>query len=146
TENWILCFRRRLLLLRDRALAWSLPGTRVGVGTLSTNRQVAAVAESAIGADFDEPLDVHRNFLAQIAFHQAFAFDDLPNAVDFVFAQVLDLLHGVHASLVKDAGRPRIADSVDIRQPDIRALLTRKIDTCNTCHVAPLLTLPLLML
>src|SRR5580704_18943404 len=68
-ETWFLRFRRRLLLIGDRALARALAGARVGVGALSADGQVAAVTVSAIGTDFDEPLDVHRNFLAQIAFH-----------------------------------------------------------------------------
>ena len=51
--------------------------------TLSPDRQIPAVTEPAIGADFDEPLDVHRNFLAQIALHQPLRFDDGADAVDF---------------------------------------------------------------
>src|SRR6202158_4475854 len=76
TENWFLCFRRRLLLLCDRSLARTLTGTGIRMCALAANRQVAAVAEPAIGTDFDETLDVHRNFLAQIAFHQTFGLYD----------------------------------------------------------------------
>src|SRR5579864_2710724 len=51
-----------LLFRRYRTFARALPGASIGVRALSTNRQVPAMAVSAIGADFDEALDVHRNF------------------------------------------------------------------------------------
>jgi hypothetical protein len=94
TGNWRLCFRCRLLLLSDRAFARTLAGAGIRMGALSANRQIAAVTESAIRTDFDEPLDVHRNVFAQIAFDAAFAFDDLADAVDFVFRKVLNFFRG----------------------------------------------------
>src|SRR3954467_13586277 len=103
--------------------------------TLSADWQVAAVAESAIGADFDEPLDAHLDFLAQIAFHQSFALDDLADAVDLVLAQVLDLLHRVHIRLVKNASGPRLPNSVNVSQRHKRPLVAGKIDACNSSHV-----------
>src|SRR5258708_31832340 len=93
------------------------------------------MAKTAIRADFDEPLDAHRNFLAQIAFHQSFAFDDLANAVDFVFAKVLDLLHRINVRLIEYASCPRLPDPVDVRQRDKRPFVARKIDACNSCHI-----------
>src|SRR6476661_1615310 len=79
-----LSLRRRLLLLCDRSFARTFTGARVGVRTLSADRQVAAVTESAIGANFDEPLDAHLDFLAQIAFHEALALNYLTDTVDLV--------------------------------------------------------------
>src|SRR6185437_2197194 len=96
------------------------------------------MAEPAIGTDFDEPLDVHRNVLAQIAFDVAFALNDLTNAVDFVFVQVLDLLIGTHVGGCKNAGRTRIADTIDVGKRDVHVLIARKIDAGNACHNLPL--------
>src|ERR1700680_4547466 len=93
---------------------------------------------STIGADFDEPLDVHRNFLAQVAFHHSFGFDHLADTVHLVLAQVLNLLHGFYLGLVENAGGARTADSVDISQRDINVLGARKIDACNAGHIYPL--------
>src|SRR6266849_2809269 len=95
-----------------------------------------ALTESAIGAYFDEPLDVHRNFLAQIAFHQSFRFDHGTDAVDLFLAQVLDLLHRVHLGLIENASSARLADAVNIGQCYIDVLLARKIHARNTCHVS----------
>ena len=103
--------------------------------TLSADRQVAAVTEAAIGTDFDEPLDAHLDFLAQIAFHQSLALDDLTDAIDLVLAQVLDLLHRVHIRLVKDASGARLPNAVNVSQRHKRPLVTGKIDACNSSHV-----------
>src|SRR5512134_2844704 len=64
-----LCHKRPLhrLLLRDGALARALPRARVGARPLAAHRQVPAMAQAAIAADFHQPLDVHRDFLAQVA-------------------------------------------------------------------------------
>src|SRR5579859_7147053 len=103
---------------------------------LSANRQVAPMTESAIGADFDETLDVHRNFLAQIAFHQSLGLNDRTDAVDLFFAQVLHLLHGLDLRLIEDLAGAWMSDAVDVRQRDVDVLLARKIDACNTCHIS----------
>src|SRR6202034_2680457 len=120
-----LCLGRRLLLGRDRSLTRTLAGARVGVRSLSADRQVAAMPESAIGADFDEPLDVHRNLLAEIALHHPLLLDHGANAVHFLFAEVLHLLHGVHLGLIKNGSGARMPDAVDIGQPDVDVLLAR---------------------
>ena len=109
------------------------------MGALTADRQVATVPETSIGADFDEPLDAHRNFLAQIALDQTFALDNLADAVDFVLAQVLDLFHGIHLGFVENTRRARHSDSVNVSQRDKRPLVARKIDACNACHSSPVL-------
>src|SRR6185312_5901100 len=108
------------------SLAWSLTSTRIGVRTLSADRQVAAMTISAIRTDFDQPLDVHLDFFAQIAFHQTFFFDHGTNAVDFIFAKVLDLLHRVHFGRVQNAVGTRRSDAVDVGQRDVGALVARE--------------------
>src|SRR6266568_1396338 len=127
--------RRRFSLLCYRSLTRSLAGTRVGMRTLAADGQVTTMTKAAIGTDFDEPLYAHRNFLAQIALHHPFTFNDLANAVYFVFAKVLDLLHRINVRLIEYASCPRLPDSVDVSQRDKRALIARKIDACNSCHI-----------
>src|SRR5215471_8144602 len=102
--------------------------------TLAPDRQVAAMPEPAIRADFDQPLDVHGGIFAQIAFHVAFVLDDLADAVHLFFVQVLDLLHGLNFRGGKNPPRARIADAVNVSQRDLDVLVTRKIDACNTSH------------
>src|SRR5207249_10684882 len=92
------------------------------------------MAISAIRTDFDEPLDVHRNLLAEVAFHHAFTFNHLANAVNFVLAQILNLLHRVHCGLTENSRRSWLADSIHVSERNIHALLTRKINACNASH------------
>src|SRR5690349_9250524 len=112
---------------------------------LAANRQVAAMTESAIRADFDQPLDVHRDVLAEIALDAAFALDDLADAVDLVFVEVLHLFFAVDIGSGDDPGRARMPDAVDVGQRDPGVLVARKIHACNTCH-KPSLSLTLLVL
>src|SRR5947209_3328830 len=118
-------FRRRLLFLCDRPLARTFASAGIGMRALAADRQVAAMTESAIGADFDETLDIHRNFLAQIAFDQSFLFDDRTDAVDLFFAEVLHLLYGLDFCRVQDAVGARMTDAIDVCQRDVDVLLAR---------------------
>src|SRR5258708_4554860 len=52
----------------DCGLARTLPGARVGAGTLAANRQSLAMTGAAIAAEVHQPLDVHRHLAAQVAF------------------------------------------------------------------------------
>jgi hypothetical protein len=78
----------------------------------------------AIRLDVDEPLDVHRGVLAEIAFHIALLFDHLADAIDLVLAQILDLLERIDIAL------PRIFSARELPIPKmyvspIRACLLR---------------------
>src|SRR5690349_17248428 len=127
-----LCLSCRLLLVSDGALARTFAGARVGMRALAANRQAAAMTESTIGSDFNQPLDVHRDIFAEIAFHPAFVLDDLTDAVDFVFREILHLLVRIDTRRLENLVGARIADSVNVRESDHRMLVTRKINTCNT--------------
>src|ERR1700691_3766341 len=113
-----LSLRRRFLLACDCALTRSLAGARVGVGALAASGQVAPVAQSTIGLNVNQPLDVHRNVFAQIAFDLAFVLNHLADTVYLVFAQILNLLERVHIGRSQDAERTRSADTEYVGQRD----------------------------
>ena len=48
--------------------------------------------QSAVRTHLDVTLDIHRDFFAQVSFYRAFLFENLADLVDFIFAQVPDLL------------------------------------------------------
>src|SRR5579883_1245656 len=131
-----------LLLVCDRAAARTLAGTGVGVRPLAAHGERAAVAQTAIRPHFDVALDVERDLLAEIAFHGAFLFEDLADAVDLVFCQVANFLIEVDACPITKRLRTGTANAVDVSQADLGSLRGRQIHTGNTCHS---LTLPLLM-
>ena len=78
---------------------------------------------AAIALDIDEPLDVHRDVLAQVAFDIALVLNDLADAVYLVLVQVLDLLERIDVRLVQNLERTRVADPEDIRERDPACLL-----------------------
>src|ERR1700678_4524128 len=65
--SFVLFLGSGLLLARDRALG-TFARARVGLGSLSANRQSAAMTQSAIAADIHQTLDVALNLASQIAF------------------------------------------------------------------------------
>src|SRR5467141_2351389 len=131
-----------LLLRRNRTTPRTFAGARVGVRSLAVHRQVPAVPDPAIGLNFDQPADVHLNLLAEIAFHAAFFFDSLAKMVNFIFRQVANLLRVIDARFFRELLRAFLPDAIDRGQPDPKALLRRKIYTCDTCH-AILLKIPI---
>src|SRR5260370_3930534 len=137
------------LLRRNRTAPRSLAGARVGVGALAAHRQVPAVPDPAVGLNLNQPADVHLNLLAEIAFHAAFFFDFLAEMIDFIFRQVANLLRVIDIRLGGEFLRALLPDAIDRGQPDPKALLRRKIYTCDTCHAILLkksLSLALLVL
>src|SRR2546425_7309579 len=123
-----------LLLRRDCPPPRTLAGARVRVRPLAANREIAAVANAAIGLNFDQPADVHLNFLAEIAFHAAFLFDGLTETVDFIFGQITNLFRVIDARLCRESSCALLPNAIDRSQPVLKALLRRKIYTCDACH------------
>src|SRR6202035_2674061 len=130
--------RRRFLLACYRALTRSLAGARIGVRSLSARRQTAAVTDAAVRLNVDQPLDVHRDVFAKIAFDVAFLLDDLTDAVNLVFAEILDLLEWVDIRSSQNLQRTRVADPEYVSKPDPRLLVAGQIDASNTCHAKSL--------
>src|SRR5713101_4879973 len=139
-----LCLRRRFLLVGHGAAARSFARARVGMRPLAAHRQPAAVTHAAVGAHLDVALDIHRDFFAQVAFHGAFLFKDLPHPVYFVLGEVADLLVKIDPGPVEQGTRTAAAHAVDVSEADFGPLFWWQIHTCNTCHDS-LLSLALLV-
>src|SRR5712691_10840134 len=127
----------------DERAPRALPRTRVGVGALAAHGQVAAVAHPAVGADLHQPLDVHGDFLAEVALHAALHVDDLGDAAGLLLGEVLHPHARLDPGLAQDLVAARYPDSVDVGERDLDPLLPGKVDARDACHV---LSLPLLVL
>src|SRR4051812_11602015 len=92
------------------------------------------MAKPTIRLNVDQALDVHGDILAEIAFHIAFVFNRRTNAVNLVFAEILDLLERVYISRRQETQRTRVADPENIRKRDPCLLVAGQIDASNTCH------------
>ena len=95
------------------------------------------MAQPTIGADFHEPLDIHRDRFAQISFDHSISLDDVSNAHRFVFGQVFHLGVEIDAGLFTDLGRPAFADPVDVSQTDLNSLTQRQIHSCDSSQFLP---------
>lgn len=95
------------------------------------------MAQSAVGAQIHEPLDVRGNISSQISLNLELALEDFPNAQDFGLGKLMRSRFGVDACPGNDVlGRPA-ADPVDGCQRDSDTLIFRQIDSCNSCHSIP---------
>src|SRR5438093_979738 len=140
------CFaRRRHLGFRRRLLAaahWlgrALARTRIRAGALSVDGKTAPMADAAVRADLAEALDRLRAVAAQVTFHLELVVDVLTKLRDLLVGEVLDLRVGIEAERERNLARRRLADAVDVRQPDLEPLLVRKIysgDACQTINPA----------
>src|SRR5205814_8606131 len=124
------------LLLRNRALARAFARACVGPRSLAADRQSAAMSHAAIAADFHQPLDVHRDFLAQIALHAPLFFDDAADLAHVLLGQILHAHVGAHARAGEDPVRADPPDPVDVGQTDLHPLGAWEIDAGNSSHVS----------
>ena len=68
------------------------------MSSLTAHRKRATMSQTAIAADIHQPLDIHLDALAKIAFDLALRFQDRTNPAQLVFTQIS------HASVEVDTG------------------------------------------
>src|SRR5437899_5234573 len=126
-------FTNLLLLAGDR-LGRALAGARIGVRALAADGQRAAVTQAAIAAEVHEPLDVHRDFAAQVAFDLVVAVDRLADLQHFRVGELVDAAVCRDADLVDDLLGKLLADAVNVLKRDDDALVGRNVDAGYTSH------------
>ena len=85
----------------SNGLLWPLARARVGLCSLPTDWQSAAMAQAAVAADLHQPLDVHADLSPQVTFHPIVAGDDLAQTSDLVLSQILHACVGIDPGLDK---------------------------------------------
>ena len=83
---------------------------------------------AAIAADLDQPLDVHRDLLAEIALDAALLLEHARDLADIVLGEILDPHVGVDPGGGENHVRAMPADAEDVGEPDLDALGARQID------------------
>src|SRR5262249_233740 len=99
----------------DRRLTRALAGTCIRARTLAAHRQAATMADAAIAAEVEQPLDVHLQLTAQVAFHRELG-DGRTEGRHFAFGEVFDLGVTLHASRVANLQRARAPHSEDVSE------------------------------
>src|SRR5690606_4320003 len=129
------------LLLAGNRPARTLLGTGVRVRALTTNGEATTVTQTTITADIHQPLDVPRHLRPQHALDPVGRIDRPTEAIDLLVGELVHPPIRIDTRLVQNPLGRRASDSVDVRQSDRDALLTRQIDTRDASHVlSPMLT------
>ena len=123
-----------LLLSSYLRFARAFTGARIGVRALAVNRKSATMTNASIAVDFHQPLDVETDVFPKITFDPSLVCDDLTDLTDIVLVEVFDPLVPIDICLRENPGRPRTADSEDVRQSYFDALVQWKIHSCDTGH------------
>src|SRR5947209_5662313 len=126
--------RRSCLLAAPDGLLRALAGARVRLRPLAVHGQAAPVAESAIGTDLLQPLDRLGALAAQVTLHLQLAVDVVAELRDLLVREVADLRVRGDGHRLADLVRAGAADAVDVRQRDLKPLLARKVDPCDSRH------------
>src|SRR5256885_3255133 len=124
----------RLRLAAADGLLRPLAGARVRLGPLPVRGQSTPVAEAAVRADLGEPLDRLLALPAQVALDLELRVDVVAELRDLVVGEVADLRVGREAERGCNLPRRRLADAVDVRQPDFEPLLIGEVHSGDACH------------
>src|SRR5258707_6150652 len=123
-----------LLLLAGDRLGRTLARARVGMGTLATHRQSAAMTQAAIAAEIHQTLDVHAGLTPQVTFDHIVAVDYLTDLQHFLIAQLRDPAVIGNLDLLQDVGRILLANAMDVLERDQHALVGGNDHAGNTGH------------
>src|SRR5262245_25343339 len=102
------------------------------------------MADAPVRTDLLEPLDRLRALTPQLSLDLEVRVDVPLKLRRLLVGEVLDLRLGREPEIDADLARGRGADAVDVRQPDLEALLVGEVDSGDTCH-GGLLALALLV-
>src|ERR687888_790588 len=134
----------RCLLAATDGLLRALAGAAVRLRALAVHGQAAAVPDAAVGPDLAEALDRLRALAAEVALDLEVLVDVLAELRDLLVGEVTDLRVLREAERRAHLARRRLADAVDVGQPDLEPLLIGQVHSCDACQ-RPLLALSLLV-
>src|SRR3972149_6531794 len=115
-------------------LLGALASASVGAGALPAGRQVAPVAQAAVAADVNQPLDVHLDLAAQVALHHVVLADVVAQRGDLRLGQIFYPGVGIDPRRGNRLPGTGIAHPVDVGQPDDYPSITWKVYAFNTRH------------
>jgi hypothetical protein len=104
------------------------------VRTLSVDRQAATVAQAPVAADVHETLDAAGDVAAEVTFNFVVALKLLADLVHFVGGEIVDVAFPADAGNVADLEGSRTANTLNIRESDIHALVAGKLNASYSCH------------
>src|SRR5438067_2760860 len=124
------------LLTNADGLARATTGARIGAGALAANRKATPVTQAAVGANFNQPLDVERDLATQLAFHFGFFVDDVAQAAHLLVIEILDAQVRVDVGDRQDAPGGMGADTKDVGQRNLDTLFARNVNAGDPRHLS----------
>jgi len=93
------------------------------------------VSKTAVAADFHQAANVRKDLASKIAFDLIISINNFTKLADLRVRKVLNLRAGVNPSLGNNLGPVLTTDAVKKRNGVQNRLFSRKVYTCNTCHL-----------
>src|SRR3989304_532286 len=93
--------------------------------------------QPAVAADFDKPLDIEVDFLAELALHGVFFFHDLTKAVHLFVVQVTHLGLGIDVGFVQYLQTVARSDTVKVLDGNPNVLFSWYVNPSDTRHIVP---------
>jgi hypothetical protein len=107
------------------------------VRPLPARRKAAAMTQSPITANLHQPLDIHGNGFAQIAFNHPVTLDNIADIYGLFLGQIFNLGVNVDSGFLTDLCRPAFADAKYVRKPDLNPFIERQINSCDSSQFLP---------
>src|SRR5579863_129764 len=127
---------RLLLLGSDRLALTPFAGSGIGPGSLSSHRKSSSMPQAPVTPDVHQPLDVHGDLSAKVAFDPEVPFDDLPEPDDLLLPKILDPGIRVDLRHLEDPIRGGPSDPENIREADLDSFFSGQIHTGYPSHVS----------
>jgi hypothetical protein len=83
------------------------------------------MSKATVATDVHKSLDVHGNFLAEVAFDSTLCIDDPADFADLLFGELLHPDLWPNLRPLQDELGTVMANAVNVRESDINALVTR---------------------
>src|SRR5699024_11068253 len=112
----------------DRLLR-TLTRTRIGLGTLTTDWQATTVAQTLVANDFNLATNVSLNLTAEVTLYLPGSFNCVTQCRQPVISQVTGTQVRRNAGLFQQLLGTAWADSVNVSERDLHALVAWKINT-----------------
>jgi hypothetical protein len=93
------------------------------------------MAQTAVTADFHQPLDVEVDLTAEISFNDKVTVDVLADSSNFFFREITHPSLRLNTDRLRHLGSTSPANAVDIGQRDLNLLLGGDIHTSYSRHV-----------
>jgi hypothetical protein len=105
------------------------------VGALSANGQAALVTQATVGAQVNQALDVHGDFLAQLTFDGVLTLDDVTETGNLDLGEILNPNLGFNLCASEDKTGSVPSNPENVGQRNINALVAWKVHALNTSHL-----------